>query len=189
MVQKIFPWGEKLFLSFPFIFPCLSISSMVRIILKWTRINEKIHGLEDVMERTLSIIKPDGVTKGLIGEVIKRFENAGFKIVAMKMIHMTKKEAEGFYTVHRGKDFFEPLTDFMSSGPSVAMILEGEKAISRTRKLIGSTDPKQAASGTIRRDFAFNTRYNIVHGSDDPKTAIFEMAYFFSALEVQGNGL
>ncbi len=140
------------------------------------------------MERTLSIIKPDGVTKGLIGEVIKRFENAGLKILAIKMIYMTKKEAEGFYVVHKGKDFFGPLTDFMSSGPSVVMILEGDQAIPQTRELIGATDPKEAALGTIRRDFAFNTRFNVVHASDDSQTAALEMAFFFSSWEVHRNG-
>ena len=136
------------------------------------------------MERTLSIIKPDGVKKGLIGEVIKRFEKAGLKIVAMKMIHMTKKTAEGFYAVHRGKPFYNSLTDFMSSGPCVVLILEGEKAISRNRELMGATNPKDAAPGTIRREYAANVEQNIVHGSDAPETAAFEMGYFFNALEV-----
>jgi nucleoside-diphosphate kinase len=136
------------------------------------------------MERTLSIIKPDGVKKGLIGEVVKRFEKAGLKIVAMKMIHMTKKTAEGFYAVHRGKPFYNSLTDFMSSGPCVVLILEGEKAISRNRELMGATNPKDAAPGTIRREYAANVEQNIVHGSDAPETAAFEMGYFFNALEV-----
>jgi nucleoside-diphosphate kinase len=138
------------------------------------------------MERTLSIIKPDGVAKGLIGEVVKRFEAAGLKIVAMKMIHMNKKEAEGFYAVHRGKPFFESLTKFMSSGRCVVMILEGEKAISRNRELMGSTNPKEAATGTIRQAYAANIEQNIVHGSDAPETAAFEMGYFFNALEICG---
>jgi len=136
------------------------------------------------MERTLSIIKPDGVKKGLIGEVVKRFEKAGLKIVAMKMIHMTKKTAEGFYAVHRGKPFYNSLTDFMSSGPCVVLILEGEKAISRNRELMGATNPKDAAPGTIRKEYAANVEQNIVHGSDAPETAAFEMGYFFNALEV-----
>jgi nucleoside-diphosphate kinase len=136
------------------------------------------------MERTLSIIKPDGVKKGLIGEVIKRLERAGLKVVAMKMIHMTKKGAEGFYAVHRGKAFFNSLTDFMSSGPCVVMILEGEKAISGNRELMGATNPKDAAPGTIRREFASNVEQNIVHGSDGPETAAFEISYFFNALEI-----
>ena len=136
------------------------------------------------MERTLSIIKPDGVAKGLIGEVIRRFEKAGLRIAAMKMIHMSKKEAEGFYAVHRGKGFFNSLTDFMSSGPCVVMILEGEKAITRNRELMGATNPKDAGPGTIRREFASNIEQNIVHGSDAPETAAFEIGYFFNALEV-----
>jgi nucleoside-diphosphate kinase len=136
------------------------------------------------MERTLSIIKPDGVKKGLIGEVIGRFEKAGLKIAAMKMIHMSKKEAEGFYAVHRGKPFYGSLTDFMSSGPCVVLILEGEKAISRNRELMGATNPKDAAPGTIRKAFAANVEQNIVHGSDAPETAAYEMGYFFNALEI-----
>jgi len=139
------------------------------------------------MERTLSIIKPDGVKKGLIGEVLKRFEKAGLKIAAMKMIHMSKKEAEGFYAVHRGKPFYNSLTDFMSSGPCVVLILEGEKAISRNRELMGATNPKDAAPGTIRKEFAANVEQNIVHGSDAPETAAYEMSYFFNALEICGS--
>jgi nucleoside-diphosphate kinase len=139
-----------------------------------------------MMERTLSIIKPDGVTKGLIGEIVKRFEAAGLKIVAMKMIHMNKKEAEGFYAVHRGKPFFDSLTNFMSSGRCVVMILEGEKVISRNRALMGSTNPKEAAPGTIRQAYASSIEQNIVHGSDAPETAAFEIGYFFNALEVCG---
>ena len=138
------------------------------------------------MERTLSIIKPDGVIKGLIGEIVKRFEAAGLKIVAMKMIHMNKKEAEGFYAVHRGKPFFDSLTNFMSSGRCVVMILEGEKAISRNRALMGSTNPKEAAPGTIRQAYASSIKQNIVHGSDAPETAAFEIGYFFNALEICG---
>ena len=136
------------------------------------------------MERTLSIIKPDGVKKGLIGEVIGRFEKAGLKIAAMKMIHMSKREAEGFYAVHRGKSFYGSLTDFMSSAPCVVLILEGENAISRNRELMGATNPKDAAPGTIRKAFAGNVEQNIVHGSDAPETAAFEIGYFFNALEI-----
>jgi len=139
------------------------------------------------MERTLSIIKPDGVAQGLIGEVIQRLENAGLKIVAMKMIHLTKKMAEGFYAVHRGKPFYDSLTDFMSSGPCVVMILEGVGAIAKYRELMGATNPKQAAPGTIRREFASSIERNVVHGSDAPETAAFEMAYFFNALEICEN--
>ncbi len=136
------------------------------------------------MERTLSIVKPDGVQKHLIGEVVKRFENQGLKVIALKMIFMSKKEAEGFYAVHRGKPFFESLTTFMSSGPSVVMVLEGEGAISKTRELMGATDPKQAKEGTLRRQFAANIENNVVHGSDAPETAAFEIQYFFNCLEM-----
>ncbi|MCJ7784434.1 MAG: nucleoside-diphosphate kinase [Desulfobacterales bacterium] len=136
------------------------------------------------MERTLSIVKPDGVQKHLIGEVIKRFEERGLKVIAVKMISLSKKGAEGFYAVHRGKPFFESLTAFMSSGPSVVMVLEGEGAISKTRELMGATDPKQAKEGTLRHQFAANIEKNVVHGSDAPETAAFEMKYFFNSLEM-----
>jgi nucleoside-diphosphate kinase len=136
------------------------------------------------MERTLSIVKPDGVQKHLIGEVVKRFEDRGLKVIGLKMIFMDRKEAEGFYAVHRGKPFFEDLTTFMSSGPSVVMVLEGERAILKTRELMGATDPKEAKEGTLRRQFATNIERNIVHGSDGPETAGFEIKYFFNALEI-----
>ena len=136
------------------------------------------------MERTLSIIKPDGVAKGVIGEVIKRFEKAGLKIAALKMIQMSKKEAEGFYAVHRGKPFYNSLTDFMSSGPCVVMILEGPQAIAKNRELMGATNPQNAAPGTLRKDFATNVEQNTVHGSDAPETAAYEIGYFFNALEI-----
>ena len=136
------------------------------------------------MERTLAIIKPDGVARGLIGEVIKRLEGNDFKIVAMKMVHLSKKQAEGFYAVHQGKPFFESLTTFMSSGPAVVMVLEGENIISRYRELMGATNYKEAAEGTIRKDFATDIEKNVVHGSDAPETAAFEMAYFFNNLEI-----
>jgi nucleoside-diphosphate kinase len=136
------------------------------------------------MERTLSIVKPDGTGKNLIGEVIKRFQENGLKVIGLKMIWMDKKKAEGFYAVHRGKPFFESLTDFMSSGPCVVMVLEGEKAISKTRDLMGATDPAKAKEGTLRRQFAANIENNIVHGSDAPDTAAFEIGYFFNALEI-----
>ena len=136
------------------------------------------------MERTLSIVKPDGIQKHLMGEVIKRFEDHGLKVIGLKMISMNKKEAEGFYAVHRGKPFFESLTTFMSSGPSVVMVLEGEGAISKTRELMGATDPKQAKQGTLRRQFATNIEKNVVHGSDAPETAAFEIKYFFNSLEI-----
>ena len=136
------------------------------------------------MQRTLSIVKPDGVQKHLIGEVIKRFEDHGLKVIGLKMISMDKKEAEGFYAVHRGKPFFESLTTFMSSGPSVVMVLEGEGAISKIRELMGATDPKQTKEGTLRNQFATNIEKNVVHGSDAPETATFEINYFFNALEM-----
>ena len=136
------------------------------------------------MERTLAIIKPDGVARGIIGEVIKRLEGNDFKIVAMKMVHLSKKQAEGFYAVHRGKPFFESLTTFMSSGPAVVMVLEGENIITRYRELMGATNYKEAAEGTIRKDFATDIEKNVVHGSDAPETATFEMAYFFNNLEI-----
>jgi len=136
------------------------------------------------MERTLSSIKPDGVARGLSGEVIKRFEKAGLKIVAIKMIWMSKKESEGFYAVHRGKSFYDSLTNFMSSGPCVVMVLEGPQAISKNRELMGATNPQEEAPGTIRREFAASIEQNIVHGSDAPETAAFEISYFFNALEI-----
>jgi len=138
------------------------------------------------MERTLSIIKPDGISRGLIGEVIKRMEKNSIKIVAMKMIHMTKKQAEGFYNVHRERPFFGSLTDFMSSGPVVVMVLEGENGIAKYRDLMGATNYKDAAEGTIRKDFATDIEKNVVHGSDAPETAAFEIGYFFNRFEIVG---
>ncbi|MCF8024557.1 MAG: nucleoside-diphosphate kinase [Desulfobacteraceae bacterium] len=135
------------------------------------------------MERTLSIIKPDGVSRGLVGEVIKRFEQNGIRIVAMKMLQMSKQQAQGFYAVHRDRPFFDSLTDFMSSGPIVAMVLEAEGVIGKNRTLMGATDYKEAAEGTIRRDFATDIEKNIVHGSDSPETAEFEINYFFNKFE------
>jgi nucleoside-diphosphate kinase len=138
------------------------------------------------MERTLSIVKPDGVARGLIGEVVKRFEKAGIRIAAMKMIHMTKEQAEGFYAVHKARPFFGSLTEFMSSGPAVVMVLEGENVIAKNRELMGATNYKDAAEGTIRRDFASDIEKNIVHGSDAPETAAVEIGYFFNQLEITG---
>lgn len=137
-------------------------------------------------ERTLSIIKPDGVARGLIGEVIKRFESAGIRIAAMKMIHLTLPQAEGFYAVHRERPFFASLTAFMSSGPAVVMVLEGDNVIAKNRELMGATNYKEAAEGTIRRDFATDIEKNIVHGSDAPETAAFEIGYFFNSFEIVG---
>jgi nucleoside-diphosphate kinase len=135
------------------------------------------------MQQTLSIIKPDGVAKGLVGQVIQRIENQGLKIKAMKLIQMTKAQAEGFYAVHKERPFFNSLTDFMTSGPVVVMILEGENAITRWREMMGATNYKEAAEGTIRREFATDIEKNVVHGSDAPETAAFETAYFFNAFE------
>jgi len=134
-------------------------------------------------ERTLGIIKPDGVGKNIIGTVLERIEKAGLKIVALKMIRMSKVQAKGFYKVHEGKPFYESVTDFMSSGPCVVMILEGDDAIAAYRGLMGATNYEEAAEGTIRHDFATDIEKNVVHGSDSPETARFEMDYFFSALE------
>jgi nucleoside-diphosphate kinase len=138
------------------------------------------------MEKTLSIIKPDGVSRGVMGEVIKRFENAGIKIAAMKMIHMSKKQAQGFYAVHKERPFFESLTDFMCSGPAVVMVLTGENVISKNRELMGATNYKEAAEGTIRCDFATDIEKNVVHGSDSSESAAFEISYFFNQLEITG---
>lgn len=138
------------------------------------------------MERTLSIVKPDGVKKNLIGEVIKRFETAGLKVVALKLVSLTKEDAEGFYDVHRERPFFADLTDFMSSGPSAVMVLEGVGAIKKVRTLMGATNPADADEGTIRKDFADSIDANIVHGSDGPDTAEVEINYYFNAFEVHG---
>jgi nucleoside-diphosphate kinase len=137
-----------------------------------------------MQQRTLSIIKPDGVSRHLIGEIIQRLEKADLKISAMKMVKMTKAEAKGFYKVHEGKPFYESLTDFMSSGPCVVMVLEGADAIARYRNLMGETNYEEAEEGTIRREFATDIEKNVVHGSDSEKTANFEIKYFFSTLEI-----
>ncbi len=137
-------------------------------------------------ERTLAIIKPDGVSRNLIGEIISRIEGAGLGVIAMKMVRMDKQEAEGFYRVHQGKPFYESLTGFMSSGPCVVMVLEGEEAIQRYRSLMGATNYEEAEEGTIRRAFATDIEKNVVHGSDAPETARFEIGYFFSELEMPG---
>ena len=136
------------------------------------------------MQRTLSIIKPDGVSRNLIGEVILRLEKSGIKIIAMKMVHMTRTQAQGFYAVHKERPFFASLTEFMSSGPVVVMVLEAENAISRYRELMGATNFKDAAEGTIRRLFATDIEKNVVHGSDSPETATTEIAYFFNSFEI-----
>ncbi len=133
------------------------------------------------MERTLAIIKPDAVARGLEKEILARIRRDGFKIVAQKTLKLSQEEAEGFYAVHRGKPFFGPLTDFMSSGPVVVMVLEGDGAIARWREVMGATDPAQAAPGTLRKQFGTNIQNNCTHGSDSPETAAFEIGYFFSA--------
>jgi nucleoside-diphosphate kinase len=137
-------------------------------------------------QRTLAIIKPDGVSRRLMGTVIDRIENAGLRIIAMKMIHLSKEQAKGFYKVHAGKRFYESLTDFMSSGPCLVLVLTGEDAITRYRSLMGATDYKEAREGTIRREFATDIEKNVVHGSDSPENAGFEISYFFNALEIMG---
>lgn len=136
------------------------------------------------VERTLSIIKPDAVKKNAIGEILARFERAGLRIVAARMMHLSRAEAEGFYAVHRERPFFKDLVDFMVSGPVVVQVLEGPDAVAKNRELMGATDPKKAAKGTIRADFAESIDANAVHGSDGPETARTEIAYFFPACEV-----
>jgi nucleoside-diphosphate kinase len=140
-----------------------------------------IHGERQSMksEQTLSIIKPDAVKKNVIGEIISRFEGAGLRVVAARMTHLSRKEAEGFYAVHRERPFFKDLVEFMISGPVLIQVLEGENAIAKNRELMGATDPKKAAKGTIRADFADSIDANAVHGSDGPETARKEIAYFF----------
>lgn len=138
------------------------------------------------LEKTLSIVKPDGVRKNVIGEVLSRFEKKGIRIAALKMIHMTKEQAEGFYYVHKERPFFSDLTDFMSSGPCVVMMLKGDNAIKTVRETMGATNPSDAAEGTIRKEFADNVEQNIVHGSDSPESAEYEINYFFNQLEIKG---
>jgi nucleoside-diphosphate kinase len=136
-------------------------------------------------QRTLSIIKPDGVRQGDVGKVLARLEDAGFRIVAMRMISLTKKGAEGFYAVHRERSFFASLTDFMSSGPCIVMVLEKDNAIEDLRKIMGATEPAKADPGTIRKDFATSVEANVIHGSDSPESAATEIPYFFNAMEIQ----
>jgi nucleoside-diphosphate kinase len=135
-------------------------------------------------ERTLAIIKPDAVAKGATGQILARIEQAGFRVLALKMIHMSYDDAVGFYAVHRERPFFQSLCTFMTQGPCVPMVLEREGAIQRWRDLMGATDPAKAVAGTIRKDFASSIEANAVHGSDAPGTAAFEIPYFFSALEL-----
>ncbi|MEW5943607.1 MAG: nucleoside-diphosphate kinase [Pseudomonadota bacterium] len=136
------------------------------------------------VERTLSIIKPDAVAKNVIGKIYSRFESAGLKIAAARMVHLSRADAEGFYAVHRERPFFKDLVEFMISGPVMVQVLEGENAIQKNRELMGATDPKKAEKGTIRADFAESIDANAVHGSDGPDTAAVEIAYFFPAMNV-----
>ena len=138
-----------------------------------------IQGAIMPLERTLSMIKPDAVSKQLTGTILQRFESAKFTVVAAKLMQLTREQAEGFYAEHEGREFYEPLVEFMTSGPTMLLVLQGEDIIPAYRELIGKTDPTQAAPGTIRADFAESTRYNAVHGSDSPESAAREIAYFF----------
>jgi nucleoside-diphosphate kinase len=138
------------------------------------------------LQRTLSIVKPDAVAKGATGEILRRFEAAGLRILALKMIQLTEQQARGFYAVHKARPFYDSLVRFMTSGPVVVSVLEGPDAIALNRRLMGATDPAKAEPGTIRRDFATDIERNAVHGSDGPATARVEIAYFFDATEIQG---
>ena len=140
------------------------------------------------LERTLSIVKPDGVARNLIGEVYRRFESAGLTIIAARMLRLSEREAEGFYAVHRERPFFKDLVRYMISGPVIVQVLEGENAIARHREIMGATDPKKAAPGTIRADLAESIEHNVVHGSDAADTAAREIAYFFSTTELHPRG-
>jgi nucleoside-diphosphate kinase len=136
-------------------------------------------------QRTLSLIKPDGLEKGILGKLIGRFEERGLKPVAMRLLRLTPQEAEGFYAVHRQRPFFKSLVEFMTSGPILAMVLEGDEAVSRNREIMGATDPAKASAGTIRKDFATDVEKNTVHGSDSAENAAVEIGYFFNSLELQ----
>lgn len=136
------------------------------------------------MEKTLSIVKPDGVKKNVIGDVISRFEKKGLKISALRMLKLSKEDAEQFYIVHKERPFYGSLTAFMSEGPIVAIVVSGENAISKVREIMGATNPKDAAAGTIRADFASDIEHNIVHGSDSLQSAAYEISFFFSSLEI-----
>ncbi len=140
------------------------------------------------LERTLSIVKPDGVSRNLIGEVYRRFEQAGLVVVAARMLQLSQREAEGFYAVHRERPFFNDLVKYMTSGPLIVQVLQGENAIARNREIMGATDPKKAAKGTIRADLALSIEQNVVHGSDAPETAAQEIAYFFRTTELHPRG-
>ena len=135
-------------------------------------------------EHTLAIVKPDAIERGLTGEILRRINDAEFRIVAIKSLRLTKQQAEGFYAVHRERPFFGELTDFMSSGKALVMVLEAENAIAKWRETMGATDPSKAAPGTVRRDLGKSIQYNCVHGSDAPQTAAFEIGYFFPGMEL-----
>jgi nucleoside-diphosphate kinase len=139
---------------------------------------------EQTVEKTLSIIKPDGVKKNVIGEVLSRFEKSALRIAALKKIALSKEEAKAFYLVHKERPFYDSLTTFMSEGPVVVLVLEGDNAISRVREIMGATNPANAAPGTIRKDFAESVERNVVHGSDSPESAAVEIPFFFSNLEI-----
>jgi len=140
------------------------------------------------LERTFSIVKPDGVARNLIGQVLSRFEKAGLRVVAARMQHLSQRDAEGFYAVHSARPFFKDLVKYMTSGPVLLQVLEGENAIAKNREIMGATDPKKAAPGTIRADFAESIEANTVHGSDAPETAATEIAYFFRSTEICPRG-
>jgi nucleoside-diphosphate kinase len=137
------------------------------------------------IQRTLSLIKPDGLEKGIVGKLVGRFEEQGLKPIAMRLVRLTPRDAEGFYAVHRQRPFFKSLVEFMTSGPILAMVLEGEEAVGKNREIMGATDPAKAAAGTIRKDFATDVEKNTVHGSDSAENAAVEIGYFFNALELQ----
>ena len=138
------------------------------------------------VERTFSMIKPDATRRNLTGRIVARLEEAGLRVIAQKRVWMSRKQAEGFYAVHRGRPFFDELCDFMSSSPTVVQVLEGENAVARNREVMGATDPAKAAAGTIRKDFAESIGENSVHGSDAPETAAQEIAYWFAEIEIVG---
>ena len=140
------------------------------------------------LERTFSIVKPDGVARNLIGEVLRRFEKAGLKVIAARMVHLSQRDAEGFYAVHAARPFFKDLVKYMTSGPVLVQVLEGDNAIAKNREIMGATDPKKAAPGTIRADLAQSIEANTVHGSDAPATAAQEIAFFFAGSELHPRG-
>ena len=151
--------------------------------------NQRRNKYKMAVERTLSIVKPDAVAKNVIGEILTRFEGAGLQVVAARMTHLSREQAEGFYAVHRARPFFKDLVDFMTSGPVMIQVLEGNNAVQKNRDLMGATDPKKAEKGTIRADFAQSIDANAVHGSDSAENAAVEIAYFFPAVDICGRNL